>query len=124
MTNKITALFSVAALAAVLATGQEASPKPQDRQSGGMKMGGMMTQECRKHCREITGSMSKLSQVIEEAKKSGDPAKMRAALDQVEKQHAGMDQHMSMCMRAMDNIDKMHGGMEGKKGMQHGSEKK
>ena len=124
MTTRITALFSIAAVAAVLTLGQETAPKPQDRQSGKMQMGGMMgmMKECREHCQKTTDAMSKLSQVIEDAKKSNDPAKMRAALEQVEKHHAGMNQHMSMCMRAMNDMEKMHGGMEGMKGMQHGSD--
>lgn len=119
----VTALFSIVAFAAMLAVGQETSPKPQDRQGGGMQMGGMMgmMKECRKHCQETTSAMGKLSQVIEDAKRSNDPAKMRAALEQVEKQHAGMDQHMSMCMRSMGEMEKMHGSMGGMKGMQHGS---
>lgn len=123
---KLMPVFSAAALAAMLAFGQDTPPKPQDRQGGGMQMGGMMPmmKECRKHCQETTDGMSKLSPVIEDAKKSNDPAKMRAALEQVEKQHAAMNQHMSMCMRSMGDMENMHGGMGNMKGMQHGSDSK
>ena len=100
-----------------IAVAQDNSAKSQQ----GSGMGGMMPmmQQCRQHCQETQQSGERLSKVIAEAKQSNDPAKMRAALEQVEKQQSEMRQHMSMCMRSMGNMEKMHGNMGMQEGMKH-----
>ena len=118
--SKFSALLSGAVLAAAFGMAQETAPKPQPKGSG-MQMGGMMgmQKECHRHCQPTLDAMKNLSQVVADARASNDPAKMRAALEQVEKQHAEMNKHISMCMRSMGEMDKKQGGM---KGMQHGSD--
>ena len=117
--SKLLAVLSGAVLAAALGIAQETTPKPQRK--GGMQMGGMMgmQKECHRHCQPTLDAMKNLSQVVADARASNDPAKMRAALEQVEKQHAEMNKHISVCMRSMGEMDKKQGGM---KGMQHGSD--
>ncbi len=70
-------------------------------------------QSCQKHCSTASESIDKLTQTIESAKQSNDPAKMRAALDQAEKPLADMKQHMSMCMNMMSMMQNMHKGKMG-----------
>ncbi len=117
--SKLLAVLSGAVLTAALGMAQEATPKQQRK--GGMQMGGMtaIQTECHKHCQPTLDAMKNLSQVVADARASNDPAKMRAALEQVEKQHAVMNKHISMCMRSMGEMDKKQGGM---KGMHHGSD--
>ena len=78
-------------------------------------MGGMM-QGCQEHCQKTSASIDRTLQTIEEAKQSNDPARMRAALDQVHKPLAEMKEHMGMCMNMMSMMQKMHGGMGGMMG--------
>lgn len=108
-------LFAAAVLMVGVAIAQDNSTR--QGQTGGTSMGGMMDmmQECRQHCQRTEKAGDTLSKVVTEARQSNDPSKMRAALEQVEKQQSEMREHMSMCMRAMDKMDKMHGDMGGMK---------
>jgi phage shock protein A len=96
-------------------------PPGQKQQGGMMQHGNMMgmMQECRTHCRQMSGMHGDLRKTVEQARQSNDPVKMRAALDQVQKSLTTMEQRMSQCMRSMDNMEKMHGEMGGM--MQHGA---
>jgi hypothetical protein len=50
-----------------------------------------------------------------DARQSNDAGKLRAAIDQAQKQMTGMKDHMSMCMSMMDMMQKMQGGAGQKK---------
>lgn len=110
--NPFGRLFAVTSFVLTVAVAQDNSARPQVQQQHG-GMGGMMQmmQQCRQHCQETQQSAGRLSKVIAEAKQSNDPARMRAALEQVEKHQSKMTEHMSMCMRSMGNMEKMHGNM-------------
>jgi len=74
-----------------------------------------MMKNCREHCQMSMKSMDGLAKTVADAKASNDPAKMRAALDQVENPHADMRQHMNMCMNMMtmmQNMQRMMGGQQ------------
>jgi hypothetical protein len=90
--------------------------------SSSMQMGDMMKQ-CRSHCRQTTASIDKTMKQMNEAKQSNDPAKMRAVIDDAEKNLSEMKNHMSMCM---DMMQKMHGGnmMSGHEKMQPSDKQK
>lgn len=105
-----------------MAQSNSTRPQPQEQDKG---MGGMMgmMQQCRQHCQQTQQSGERLSESIAEAKQSNDPAKMRAALDQVEKQQSEMQQHMTMCMRSMDKMGNMPGMQGNMGGMKHGDKK-
>lgn len=105
-----------------IAMAQNNSGTPQSQEQGGGMSGMMdMMQQCRQHCQQTQQSGERLSKVIAEAKQSNDPAKMRAALDQVEKQQSDMRQHMTMCMRSMDKMGNMPGMQGNMGGMKHDS---
>jgi hypothetical protein len=55
--------------------------------------------------------MDEMSKVMEDAKRSNDPAKMRNALDEGQKQLGEMKEHMAMCGNMMNMMEKMQGGM-------------
>ena len=54
-------------------------------------------------------SIDQLTKMMEAAKQSNDPVKMRAALDQGQKQLSEMKQHMTMCGNMMSTMEKMPG---------------
>ena len=58
-------------------------------------------------------SIDQMTKMMEAAKQSNDPVKMRAALDQGQKQLSEMKQHMTMCGNMMSMMEKMPamGGM-------------
>ena len=53
-------------------------------------------------------TIDQLTGTIDDVKASNDPAKMRAALDQVQKPLADMKGHMNGCMSMMSMMEKMH----------------
>lgn len=114
-------LLTASVVVVGIAVAQEPSSQPQGSRGSMMQGGGMMgmMQECRKHCQGMSGTHGELRKTVDDARQSNDPAKMRAALDQVHKSLNTMEQHMSQCMRSMNNMEKMHGKMGGM--MQHGS---
>ncbi|PYJ65006.1 MAG: hypothetical protein DME76_18970 [Verrucomicrobia bacterium] len=81
---------------------------------GNMSMGGMM-KECSEHHQSMTKSIDQMSKMMEDAKESNDPVKMRSAIDQSQKQLADMKEHMTMCTNMMNMMQKMQ-GMGGMKG--------
>jgi hypothetical protein len=91
---------------------QEKQPyqKGEMKSMGNMSMGGMM-KECNEHHQAVTKSLDQTSKTLEGAKQSNDPDKMRAAIDQAQKQLADMKDHMTMCGNMMNMMQKMQGGM-------------
>src|ERR1051326_9031350 len=90
---------------------QKTAQKGDMKSMGDMSMGGMMKQ-CHEHHDAMTKNMDEASKALDGAKQSNDPAKMRAAIDQAQKQLAEMNEHMSMCGNMMNMMEKM-GGMGG-----------
>jgi hypothetical protein len=100
-------------LSAQQASGQQEkqpSEKSEMKSMGNMSMEGMM-KECSEHHQAVTKSLDQTSKTLEGAKQSNDPDKMRAAIDQAQKQLADMKDHMTMCGNMMNMMQKMQGGM-------------
>jgi hypothetical protein len=100
-------------LSAQQASGQQEkqpSQKGEMKSMGNMSMDGMM-KECSEHHQAVTKSLDQTSKTLEGAKQSNDPAKMRAAIDEAQKQLADMKEHMTMCGNMMNMMQKMQGGM-------------
>ncbi len=116
-------LFTAVAIVFVstpyLAAGQEKqapSPSGQMKSMEKMPMDGMM-KDCMKHHQASMKSIDQMSKMMEGAKQSNDPGKMRTAIDQAQKQLAEMKEHMSKCenmMSMMEKMDGMGGMMKGK----------
>jgi hypothetical protein len=92
--------------------GQQKQPsqKGEMKSMGNMSMEGMM-KECSEHHQAVTKSLDQTSKTLEGAKQSNDPDKMRAAIDQAQKQIADIKDHMTMCGNMMNMMQKMQGGM-------------
>jgi hypothetical protein len=101
---------SSAFLAAQPTGQQKPAQKGEMEDMGNMSMDGMM-KECNEHHQGMTKNMDEVSKALEGAKQSNDPAKMRAAIDQAQKQLADMKEHMSKCGNMMKMMQKMQGGM-------------
>lgn len=97
--------LAVFALAQRPASSQQ-QQKPQQQQTQPMSMDQMM-QECRKHCDATTTMLESLIRQAEDAKKSGDVPKMRAALDNAQQQAQEMKKHIEMCRSMMDMMQMM-----------------
>lgn len=89
---------------------KQPSQKSEMKSMGNMSMDGMM-KECSEHHQAVTKSLDQTSKTLEGAKESNDPDKMRAAIDQAQKQLADMKEHMTMCGNMMNMMQKMQGGM-------------
>jgi hypothetical protein len=89
---------------------KQTSQKGEMKSMGNMSMEGMM-KECSEHHQAVTKSLDQTSKTLEGAKQSNDPDKMRAAIDQAQKQIADMKDHMTMCGNMMNMMQKMQGGM-------------
>ncbi len=87
---------------------QQPSPKSEMKPMGKMSMDEMM-KECREHHQSTVKSIDQMTKMMEGAKQSNDPVKMRAALDQGQKQLSEMKEHMSMCGNMMNMMEKMQG---------------
>jgi hypothetical protein len=92
--------------------GQQKQPSQKDemKSMGNMSMEGMM-KECSEHHQAVTKSLDQTSKTLEGAKQSNDLAKMRAAIDEAQKQLADMKEHMTKCGSMMNMMQKMQGGM-------------
>jgi YHS domain-containing protein len=89
-----------------------AAQKPAEKAKPGQAMSmEEMKKGCREHCQATQSKSQQTSAMIEEAKRSGDPAKMKAALEEAQKRLGEMNEHMSACMRSMGMMGEMHGGM-------------
>lgn len=102
-------IFSLALVLTALAAAQQSDAPPTTQPGDKMSMGSMMKQ-CMQHCQTTSKSIDQASKAIEEARNSNDPAQMKEALGQAQKQLAGMKEHMSGCMDMMQN---MRGNMMG-----------
>lgn len=104
------AVVSVVTLSAgqVRAQEQRPSQKSEMKAMGKMSMDDMM-KECKEHHQAVMKSIDQMSKMMDGAKQSNDPAKMRSTLDQSQKQLAEMKEHMTMCSNMMNMMEKMQG---------------
>jgi uncharacterized protein YPO0396 len=110
--HKFSTLLTTAAVI-VLWSALLAAQQPQKgemKSMGSMSTDGMM-KECNEHHQAMTKSIDQMSKTLEGAKQSNDPGKMRAAIDQAQKQLGEMKEHMAMCGNMMNMMQKMQGGM-------------
>ena len=87
----------------------------KDKEPAGMPMNGGMTMmdmmgKSNMSCMATHDSLESLSKAIQDAIKSDDKAKMKAALLQADAHVAQMKDHMSMCMDMMNMMGGMMGG--------------
>jgi hypothetical protein len=104
-------------VAAEHSSGQQKQPSPQKgemKSMGDMSMDKMM-KECSEHHQSMTKSIDQMSKMMQDAKQSNDPVKMKSAIDQAQKQLTEMKEHMTMCTSMMNMMEKMQ-GMGGMKG--------
>ena len=87
---------------------QKAAQQGEMKSMGDKSMGGMMKQ-CREHHDAMTKNIDEASKALEGGKQATDPAKMRTAMDQAQKQLADMKEHMAMCGNMMNMMEKMQG---------------
>ncbi len=87
---------------------QPPSSTGQVKSTEKMSMDEMMKQ-CREHHQSTMKSIDQMTKMMEGAKQSNDPVKMRAALDQGQKQLSEMKEHMNMCGNMMSMMEKMPG---------------
>lgn len=121
----LAACFALLVTAGLWAQQSQSSSDPNQKPSSEQMSMGEMMKSCQKHCSASRESISKIRGEVDAALQSNDPARMRAALQQVQKPLAEMDDHMSMCMKMMSD---MHGDMDHKSmdmdGMMSGKTKK
>ena len=97
MARRVSTITAIGAglLLSVATFAQQAQEKPQKPGAAGTQMSiADMMKQCREHCQATSRSVDTTLATIKEAKQSNDPAKMRAALDQIEKPLAEMKDHM------------------------------
>jgi len=87
---------------------QQPSHKSEMKPMGKMSMDEMM-KECKEHHQSMMKSIDQMTKMMEGAKQSNDPVKMRAALDQGQKQLSEMKKHMTKCGNMMSMMEKMPG---------------
>ncbi len=68
-----------------------------------------MMQSCHEQMQKMSAENSQAKKQIEDAKRSNDPAQMRAALDEAERSLDRMNSHMNMCMDRMGMMQHMKG---------------
>ena len=97
-------------LSAAQVSAQEQTPsqKSEMKAMGKMSMDEMM-KDCKEHHQSAMKSIDQMTKMMDGAKQSNDPAKMRAALDQGQKQLGEMKEHMTMCGNMMSMMEKMQG---------------
>jgi hypothetical protein len=104
------AVVSVFTLSAGQVHAQEQRPaqKNEMKSMGKMSMDEMM-KDCKEHHQAAMKSIDQMTKMMDGAKQSNDPVKMRATLDQSQKQLGEMKEHMTMCGNMMSMMEKMQG---------------
>lgn len=83
--------------------------QPQSGEGSAQKPMGEMMQDCKEHHQSTMKSIDQMTKMMDGARQSNDPEKMRAALDQSQRQLAKMKEHMAMCENMMNMMEKMQG---------------
>jgi hypothetical protein len=86
----------------------------------GSSMHGM--KECMQRHQAAMTSVDQLTAMLENARSSDDPARMRVVIDQAHTQLAELKQNMAMCRAMMSMMEKMHEA-HGMGGMMKGEKK-
>jgi hypothetical protein len=99
----------------------EVSGQPQSGEP--MKAMDEMMKECSKHQQAMMNSIDQMTKMMQEAKQSNNPTKMRDALDQSQRSLMDAKDRMTMCMAMMQNMSggmgaQMGGMMQGRSGGQ------
>ena len=87
---------------------QPQSPTSQMKAMEKMPMDDMM-KDCMQRHRADMKSIDEMSKMMEGAKQSNDPGRMRTAIDQAQKQLVEMKENMSKCDKMMSMMEKMDG---------------
>ncbi len=96
----------------VISANEKAGPGPKDssgsaaKSMSSMDMMGKSDMKCKAKC----DSLDALLKAVQEARKSDDKAKMKAALELTEAHIVGMKEHMGKCMPMKGMKDKKMGG--------------
>jgi len=98
-------------LSAAQVSAQEQTPSQKSEMKSMGKMSSMdeMMKDCKEHHQSAMKSIDQMTKMMEGAKQSNDPAKMRAALDQGLKRLSEIKEHMNMCGNMMSMMEKMQG---------------
>lgn len=109
--KRVSAIAGASLMLVMLASqAQEPRSRQAEQQESANQMPMQMMHECMGHCQAMSGSMQKLRATVEQARKSNDPAQMRAALDKVQTHMSSTEEHMNGCMQMMDRND--HGAAD------------
>jgi Zn-dependent oligopeptidase len=118
-----TSLFAVAVFMSTLASQQAPAQekhtpaqKDQAKAMEHMPMDHQTMKDCMQHHEAAMKSIEQMNTTMETAKQANDSARMRAAIDQTQKQLAELKERMSMCSNMMSMMEKMQ-GMGGMGGM-------
>jgi hypothetical protein len=85
--------------------------QPKSDEGSAQKPMGEMMQDCQEHHKSAMKSIDQMTKMLDDAKQSNDPAKMRSVIDRSQKQLGEMKEHMAMCGNMMSMMEKMQGGM-------------
>jgi len=99
-------------LARQQAPGQEKqmpSQKGQMKPMDNMPLDHQTMKDCMQHQQAAMKSIDQMNTTMEAAKQSNDPAMMRAAIDQAQKQLMEMKERMTTCRNMMGMMEKMQG---------------
>lgn len=99
---------------------QQSGTKPTEKSSEHGSMHGM--HECMQRHQAAMTTVDQVTAMMESAKASDDPVKMKAVIDQAHKQLGELKENMAMCRNMMSMMEKMH-GMHGTGGMMKGDKK-
>jgi len=103
--------FTLIVAAALLIAGISLRAQERGTPNQRMSMQNMMS-NCKEHCQNTSTSIDQLLARIEEAKNSNDPARLKSALEEVEKPLMEMKNHMNMCMSMMSMMENMMGSAQ------------
>jgi uncharacterized protein YaaR (DUF327 family) len=113
--NGFIAIAAFLLLASTSLAQEQGAPSKQQQGSGmntqhvqAMPMDSMM-QNCHKDMQSIMQSNDQLKKTIDEARASGDSARMRSALDDAAKYVDSISGHMNTCMTMMSKMHDMNG---------------
>lgn len=114
----------VAVMTLLASPGMSDQKKEESRQGmGDMQSMNQMMGECQKHQQAMMTSIDQMTKMMQQAKQSNNPAKMRDALDESQRPLMDMKERMTMCTNMMNMMQNMSGSVGGQMGgmMQGGS---
>ena len=108
--NAIAVVLLVMFIGVALAVAQH-NHAAMSQAPAGQGSGEEMMKSCQKHGSETMAALDQLEKTIAAGRESNDPAKMKAALDEAQKQVATAKHHVGMCPM-MSGGKMQHGGMD------------